>query len=263
VPLTAEHSSQTYHEPTATPHPTLCTRQNAKAWALGAFHTTDQLNVLLAEPMLSGTLDEVATLRRHGAHMRFKLDRMQVRAPMGGGVQGEGRPANSGQGVVWRAVLALALRYARVGRGAGRVLLVGQHSNAAKCDQVLLAAVRQVLGIKRSSSRAGPVVRISAVLVEHADLHNDSDGKPVTTCRRTYDAEYTVVQVGLGGVSTHAVSHASTRSAPRYASCRERELLHRVGGGLHLGELAWGSGTSWPDPRAWHRSLGQEFYCQG
>ncbi len=51
----------------------------AKAWALGLYHTTDQLPSVLAEPLLSETLDKVNTLRGHGAHMRFKLQRLQVR----------------------------------------------------------------------------------------------------------------------------------------------------------------------------------------
>lgn len=50
----------------------------AKALALGASHTTNQLDVLLAEPLLGETLEKVATLRSHGAHMRFKLQRLEV-----------------------------------------------------------------------------------------------------------------------------------------------------------------------------------------
>lgn len=67
---------------------TICSRpfglarqtQVAKAWALGQYHTTDQLPSILAEPLLSETLDKLSTLRGHGAHMRFKLQRLQVRA---------------------------------------------------------------------------------------------------------------------------------------------------------------------------------------
>ncbi|GLC38957.1 hypothetical protein PLESTF_000038000 [Pleodorina starrii] len=107
--------------------------QIAKALALGASHVTEQLDVLLAEPLLGETLDKVATLRSHGAHMRFKLLRLEV------------------------------------------------------------------FGVRRMALKTGPAVRISAVLEESADLHNDADGKPVNTCHRTYDAEYTVAQ-GKDGV---------------------------------------------------------------
>ncbi|EFJ52144.1 hypothetical protein VOLCADRAFT_103165 [Volvox carteri f. nagariensis] len=107
--------------------------QITKALALGASHATEQLDVLLAEPLLGETLDKVATLRSHGAHMRFKLLRLEV------------------------------------------------------------------LGLRRMAQKTGPAVRINAQLEESADLHNDADGKPVNTCRRTYDAEYTVVQ-GRDGV---------------------------------------------------------------
>ncbi len=75
-------------------HLSWCNPQSAKAWALGAYHTTDQLDVLLSEPMLSGTLDEVATLRRHGAHMRFKLQRLQVRACLTSGPFEPASPAS-------------------------------------------------------------------------------------------------------------------------------------------------------------------------
>ncbi|KXZ56736.1 hypothetical protein GPECTOR_1g663 [Gonium pectorale] len=102
--------------------------QAAKALALGPYRFTDQLDVLLAEPLLSETLDKVATLRSHGAHMRFKLLRLEV------------------------------------------------------------------LSIKHVNSKAGPTVRVNALLEDTADLHNDSDGKQVNTCRRTYDAEYMVMQ---------------------------------------------------------------------
>ncbi|GIL72988.1 hypothetical protein Vretifemale_3235 [Volvox reticuliferus] len=107
--------------------------QVAKAQALGASHATDQLGVLLAEPLLAETLDKVATLRSHGAHMRFKMLRLEV------------------------------------------------------------------LGVRRTAQKNGTSARINAVLEESADLHNDADGKPVNTCRRTYDAEYMVVQ-GKDGV---------------------------------------------------------------
>ncbi|GFR41033.1 hypothetical protein Agub_g1466 [Astrephomene gubernaculifera] len=102
--------------------------QGVKAAALGAAHSTAQLEVLLAEPLLGETLDKVATLRSHGAHMRFKLLRLEVR------------------------------------------------------------------NVRRVSHKAGPAVRISALLEDSADLHNDADGKPVNACHRTYDADYTVVQ---------------------------------------------------------------------
>ncbi|GIL42969.1 hypothetical protein Vafri_788 [Volvox africanus] len=107
--------------------------QVAKALALGASHATDQLDVLLDESLLAETLDKVATLRSHGAHMRFKMLRLEV------------------------------------------------------------------LDVRCTTQKTGSSARINAVLEESADLHNDADGKPVKTCRRTYDAEYIVVQ-GKDGV---------------------------------------------------------------
>ncbi|KAG2499858.1 hypothetical protein HYH03_002149 [Edaphochlamys debaryana] len=122
--------------------------QAAKAWALGAYHTTDQLSMMLAEPLLAETLDKVATLRSHGAHMRFKLMKLKV------------------------------------------------------------------AGIKRVTVKSSPAVRISAVVEDCADLHNDADGKPVNTSRRSYDAEYLVVR-GKDGVwrmsSTSVVEHEAGR----------------------------------------------------
>ncbi|PNH12420.1 Protein ACCUMULATION AND REPLICATION OF CHLOROPLASTS 6, chloroplastic [Tetrabaena socialis] len=107
--------------------------QTAKAWALGAYHTTDQLGLLVSEPLLGETLDKVATLRSHGAHMRFKLTRLEVQS------------------------------------------------------------------VRRIGNKGGPTMRVCAVLDDTADLHNDADGKAINTCRRTYDAEYVVVQ-GKDGI---------------------------------------------------------------
>ncbi|KAG2448300.1 hypothetical protein HYH02_006884 [Chlamydomonas schloesseri] len=120
--------------------------QAAKAWALGLYHTTDQLPSILAEPLLSETLDKVNTLRGHGAHMRFKLQRLQV------------------------------------------------------------------TGLKRVTHKGAPAFRITAVLEESADLHNDADGKPVKTCRRIYDADYTAAR-GKDGVWRMANSIVTERAA--------------------------------------------------
>ncbi|KAG2442531.1 hypothetical protein HXX76_002617 [Chlamydomonas incerta] len=119
--------------------------QAAKAWALGLYHTTDQLPSILAEPLLSETLDKVSTLRGHGAHMRFKLQRLQV------------------------------------------------------------------TGLKRVTHKGAPAFRITAVLEESADLHNDADGKAVKACRRLYDAEYTAVR-GKDGVWRMASSIVAERA---------------------------------------------------
>ncbi len=71
----------------------------------------------------------------------------------------------------------------------------------------------QVVDLKRSNTKAGPTVRIAAQLEENADLHNDSDGKPITTCRRVYDATYTVVQAKDGVwrlTNTNVVERSTT-----------------------------------------------------
>lgn len=74
----------------------------------------------------------------------------------------------------------------------------------------------QVVDLKRSNTKAGPTVRIAAQLDENADLHNDSDGKAITACRRVYDATYTVVQAKDGVwrlTNTNVVERSTTEAS--------------------------------------------------
>ncbi len=71
----------------------------------------------------------------------------------------------------------------------------------------------QVLNVRHTTLKTGPAMRINALLDESADLHNDADGKAVNTCRRTYDAEYTVVlsKDGIWRMTSTSVNEREVR----------------------------------------------------